>query len=92
VVESGWGDRGLAQGRRNQAGPKKHNAIFLFIKKIKRLELIWSKDILLVLQKFWIKYWYVGNWIRNNLSYWNFSKFGIEFELKIKEALGLEIQ
>jgi hypothetical protein len=33
VVGSGWGDRGLARGRRNQAGPKKHNAIFLFIKK-----------------------------------------------------------
>jgi hypothetical protein len=24
--------------------------------------------------------------IRNNFSYWDFSKFGIEFELKFKEA------
>jgi hypothetical protein len=28
----------------------------------------------------------------NNFLYWNFSKFGIEFELKIKEALGFENQ
>jgi hypothetical protein len=26
------------------------------------------------------------------LSHWKFSKFHIEFELKIKEALGFEIQ
>jgi hypothetical protein len=30
--------------------------------------------------------------IRNNFPYWNISRFGIEFELKIKEALGFEIQ
>jgi hypothetical protein len=26
------------------------------------------------------------------LSYWNFSKFKIEFELKIKDALGFEFE
>jgi hypothetical protein len=30
--------------------------------------------------------------IRNNLCYWNFSKFGIEFELEIEEALGFEFE
>jgi hypothetical protein len=38
------------------------------------------------------KYGFAGNEIRNNFSYWNFSKFGIKCELKIKEALGFKIQ
>jgi hypothetical protein len=29
---------------------------------------------------------------KEQFSYWNFSKFGIEFELKIKESLVLKIQ
>jgi hypothetical protein len=44
-----------------------------------------------LLEKFQIKYGFVGNEIRNNFPYWNFSKFRIEFELKIKEALGFEL-
>jgi hypothetical protein len=32
------------------------------------------------------------NEIRNNFSFWNFPKLGIEFELKIKEALGFEFE
>jgi hypothetical protein len=43
-------------------------------------------------QKFQIKYGFVGNEIRNNFPNWNVSKFRIEFELKIKEAPGFEIQ
>jgi hypothetical protein len=45
-----------------------------------------------VLGKFQIKYVFVDNEIRSNFPYWNFSKFWIEFKLKIKKALGLEIQ
>jgi hypothetical protein len=44
--------------------------------------LIPSKDGLPLLETFQIKYGLVGNYIRNNFPYWNFSKFGIEFELK----------
>jgi hypothetical protein len=55
-------------------------------------ELIQSKDSLPVFGKFQIKYVFVENEIRSNFPYWNFSKFLIEFELKIKEDLGLEIQ
>jgi hypothetical protein len=45
-----------------------------------------------LLEKFQIKYGFGGNEIRNNFSYYNFSKFGIEFELKNKDVLGFEIQ
>jgi hypothetical protein len=56
------------------------------------LELILSKDGLLVLENFQIKHGCAGNQIRNNFPYWNFSKFRIEFELKMKEALGFKIK
>jgi glutathione peroxidase-family protein len=32
-----------------------------------------------------------GDEKRGNFAHWNFSKFLIEFELKIEEALGFEI-
>jgi hypothetical protein len=54
------------------------------------LELIQSKDGPLLLQNFQIKYGFVENEIRNNFLYWNFLKFEIEFELKIKKALGFK--
>jgi hypothetical protein len=44
------------------------------------------------LKKFQIKYGFVGNQIRNNFPYWNFSKYRIEFKLKNMKALGFEIQ
>jgi hypothetical protein len=66
---------------------------FLIYSKIfKRLELIRSKEILPMLQKFQIQYGFEYFEIRNNYPYCNFSKFRIEFELKIKEALEFEIQ
>jgi hypothetical protein len=40
-----------------------------------------------VLQKFQIKYGWKDLEIRNNLTYSNFSRFKIEFELKIRELL-----
>jgi hypothetical protein len=45
-----------------------------------------------MLEKLQIKYLFAGKQITNNFPYWSFSKFGIEFELKIKEALGYEIR
>jgi hypothetical protein len=38
-----------------------------------------------------MKYGIEGNETRDNFPYWNFSKFLIEFELKIEETLGFEI-
>jgi hypothetical protein len=49
-------------------------------------ELIRLKDELPLLENFQIKYRIVENQIRNDFTYWNFSIFEIEFELKIKEA------
>jgi hypothetical protein len=44
------------------------------------------KDGLFELKIFQIKYGCEGIKIRNNFPYWNFSKFGIEFELKFMEG------
>jgi hypothetical protein len=33
-----------------------------------------------------MKYGCEGTKIRNNFTYWNFSKFGMEFELKFREC------
>jgi hypothetical protein len=44
------------------------------------------KNALPVLEKFQIKYIFEGNQIRNNFTYCNFSKFRIEFQLKIREG------
>jgi hypothetical protein len=43
-----------------------------------------------MLENFQIKYGFVGNEIRNNVPYWNFSKIGIEFELKSRKLQGLK--
>jgi hypothetical protein len=45
-----------------------------------------------VAQKNPVKYGIVGTCIRNNLSYWNFSKFEMEFELKIRESFGAKFE
>jgi hypothetical protein len=44
--------------------------------------LIQSKDELAEFKKIQINYGFEGFKIMNNFSYWNFSKFGIEFEFK----------
>jgi hypothetical protein len=54
--------------------------------------LIQIKDGLPEIKEFQAKYGFVDNLIRNNFTYWDSSCFGIEFELKIKEALGFEFQ
>jgi hypothetical protein len=43
-------------------------------------------------KKFQINYVFEGNQIRNKFSYKEFLKCRVEFELKIEEALGFEIQ
>jgi hypothetical protein len=45
-----------------------------------------------LLQNFQIKYGTEGFEERNNFPYWTFSKFGIEFELKIKDSLEFEFE
>jgi hypothetical protein len=52
----------------------------------------WFKEYLPVVETFQIKYGFVRNQIRNNFPYWNFSKFGVEFELKFENVVGFEIQ
>jgi hypothetical protein len=54
--------------------------------------IFWSKGEPTKLQNFQIKYLFEGNQMRNKFLYRNFSKFGVEFELKFKEALGFEFQ
>jgi hypothetical protein len=49
------------------------------------------KTCLPVPEKFQIKYEFVENGIRNNFPFWNLSKFRIEIELKIKDALRFKI-
>jgi hypothetical protein len=44
------------------------------------------------LEIFQIKYRFEAFEIRDNFPHWNFSKFGIGFESKIKEALEFEIR
>jgi hypothetical protein len=50
------------------------------------------EDALTMLKKFQLKYGFVEDEVSNNFPYWNFSKFRIELELKIMEALRFEIQ
>jgi hypothetical protein len=59
--------------------------ISYLLKKIKRLELILSKEVPPV-GKFQIKYGFKEFEIRNNFPYWKVSKFRIESELKNKEG------
>jgi hypothetical protein len=88
----GWcRGRGTAWEEKKQAEPKKNN-FFLFIQKsFERVEWIRSKGILPDLDKFLIKYRLEAFETRNNFHHWNFSKFRIGFELKIKEVLEFEI-
>jgi hypothetical protein len=44
------------------------------------------------LQKFQINYVFERNQIRNKFPSRDFSKFGVEFELQVEEALGFEFQ
>jgi hypothetical protein len=43
-------------------------------------------------KNFQIKYAFEDFEIRNDFTYWSFSKFRLEFELEFKEALGFKIQ
>jgi hypothetical protein len=69
--------------KRKMARPKEIVQDFYVFKEFSTdSNLKWSKGCLTILKKLQIKYEFVGNYIRNNFPYWNFSKFGIEFELK----------
>jgi hypothetical protein len=60
---------------------------FLFIQTFtSNLNFKWSKRYPLLLGNFQKKYGFEAFEIRNNFTYWNLSKFGIHYELKIKEA------
>jgi hypothetical protein len=50
------------------------------------------KDALPMFRKIQLKHGFEENGIRNNFPYWYFPKFRIEYELKIKESLGIEIR
>jgi hypothetical protein len=73
--------------------PNMNSTVFyLFKKNSNGFELSRLKYGLPLHQKFQVKYEFVENKIMNNFYYWNFSKFRIEFESQIKEALVFEIQ
>jgi hypothetical protein len=73
--------------------PNMHSAVFDLFKKFQtNLNLVPSKDGPTKLKKFQVKYVFEGNEIRNKFPYMNFLKFGVEFEVKFKESLRLEIQ
>jgi hypothetical protein len=88
------GRRGGVRARGPATGPAwDEQCEFWFIQTfLNEFELILSKGGLPLIQKIQIKYEIVENEIRNNFSYWDFSKFETEFELKFKEALGIEFQ
>jgi hypothetical protein len=78
---------------RSWAGLESNSANFLFKRNFSnwtRFDLI--RSWLYVDKKIQIKYGFVGNSIRNNFPYCNFSKFGLEFELKIGKVLGVEFE
>jgi hypothetical protein len=65
-----------------------HIAYFIFFKYSSNwFELIWSEGDPLVLEKFQIKYGRVDIELRSKFSYWIFSKFRTEFELKFTEPI-----
>jgi hypothetical protein len=79
-------------GRLAWAVPKEKWCFVIIRNNSNGFKLIWSKGGLPMLQKFQIKYRTEGFEERNNFSYWTFSKFRIEFELKIKDPLGFEFE
>jgi hypothetical protein len=93
----GWprkGEGGPENGKKKWAEPKWiiETKLFIYSQIFRRLYLVWSKAVLPEIQKFKIKYVFVDFEIRNTFPYWNFSKFGLGFELKFKESLGFKIQ
>jgi hypothetical protein len=75
-------------------GPDLMNSTIFKLNRIlsKETSIDLTKDALPLLKKILIRYDFIENEIRNNFPYWNVLKFGIEFELKFKEAIGFEIQ
>jgi hypothetical protein len=70
-------------GKKENGSALEHIDIWDLFKIISiEIDLIQLKDGLPEIKKFQIKYIFVSNLIRNNFPYWNFSKFGIEFELE----------
>jgi hypothetical protein len=81
------GDATRRQGEKRAGPDSRESGIFYLVKRIsKGSDLIRLKDGLSELKNFKIKYGCEGIKIRNNFPYWNFSKFGIEFELKFREG------
>jgi hypothetical protein len=80
---------GACRGRMHWGGPACcHIADFIFFKYSSNwFELIWSEGDPLVLEKFQIKYGRVDIELRSKFSYWIFSKFRTEFELKFTEPI-----
>jgi hypothetical protein len=66
--------------------PKGIATFVLFELIFNRTDLILSKDGLPELENFQTKYGIVENETRNHFPYCNFSKFSLEFELKIREG------
>jgi hypothetical protein len=81
------GPVGVGHGGAVAVGQPKGIVTFCFIQShFNGTDMIRSEDGLPELKKFQIKYGCEWIKIRNNFPYCNFSKFGIEFELKFREG------
>jgi hypothetical protein len=64
-----------------------HSTIVFYWKFSKQIWIWNGQNMAFCCKKNQIKYEIVGNWIRRNFLHWNFSNFGMEFELKFGEPL-----
>jgi hypothetical protein len=85
----GGGQRHRQQRRVCQwAGLGRHSALCELFKYVSnQFERIRSKEVLPLLKNIQLKYGCVDNLMGNKLPHWNFSKFELEFELKIGEPI-----
>jgi hypothetical protein len=82
----GGGVRACGPRWAGYSGPSlKNSPPFYYSKFSNRLGLIRLNNDFPLLKNFQIKYVFEAFKIRNNFPHWNFSKFGLGFELKIKE-------
>jgi hypothetical protein len=72
--------------KRARSGPREQCRLGFKTNFQNEHDLIRSKTGFILIKKIQIKYGCDGIKIRNNFPYWNFSKFGIEFELKFREG------
>jgi hypothetical protein len=85
--------RGPARGKEKWVWPKEILEFFICSNNFQMSLNCFDEKVDLPRSKnFKTKYVFEGNQIRNKFPYRNFSKFGVEFELKFRVFIRLEIQ